>query len=58
MAWETTQQLQQVGHSDMANPLEVPPYVLQSLIPSITAGSVTCAQAFGAWTHGLCHVYH
>ncbi|OJA12070.1 hypothetical protein AZE42_02171 [Rhizopogon vesiculosus] len=32
----------------MANPLEVPPYLLQSLIPSITAGTVTCAQAFGS----------
>jgi hypothetical protein len=33
---------------DMVNPLDVPPYLLQSLIPSITAGNVTCAQAFGA----------
>ncbi|KAG2133714.1 hypothetical protein DEU56DRAFT_810324 [Suillus clintonianus] len=32
----------------MANPLEVPPYLLQPLIPSITAGTVTCAQAFGS----------
>ncbi|KAG1748343.1 CNH domain-containing protein [Suillus paluster] len=31
----------------MANPLDVPPYLLQPLIPSITAGTVTCAQAFG-----------
>ncbi|KAG2069585.1 hypothetical protein BDR04DRAFT_1101478 [Suillus decipiens] len=32
----------------MANPLEVPPYLLQPLITSITAGTVTCAQALGS----------
>ncbi|KAG1823674.1 CNH domain-containing protein [Suillus subaureus] len=32
----------------MVNPLEVPPYLLQPLIPSITAGTVTCAQALGS----------
>lgn len=32
----------------MVNPLEVPPYLLQPLIPSVTAGTVTCAQAFGS----------
>ncbi|KAG2343004.1 hypothetical protein BDR05DRAFT_963384 [Suillus weaverae] len=32
----------------MVNPLEVPPYLLQPLIPSITAGTITCAQAFGS----------
>ncbi|KAG2156895.1 CNH domain-containing protein [Suillus bovinus] len=32
----------------MVNPLEVPPYFLQPLISSITAGTVTCAQAFGS----------
>lgn len=33
----------------MVNPLEVPPYLLQPLIPSVTAGTVTCAQAFGKY---------
>ncbi|KAG0702061.1 CNH domain-containing protein [Suillus ampliporus] len=32
----------------MGNPLDVPPYLLQPLIPSITAGTVTCTQAFGS----------
>ncbi|KAG1851971.1 CNH domain-containing protein [Suillus subluteus] len=32
----------------MVNPLEVPPYLLQPLIPSITAGTITCAQALGS----------
>lgn len=32
----------------MVNSLEVPPYLLQPLIPRIIAGTVTCAQAFGS----------
>lgn len=43
-------------YNDMANPLDVPPYLLQSLIPTITAGNVTCAQAFGAWTFVIPHL--